>query len=150
MSEIHIFVGSVFGGALDVADELKAALETEATKVVVHEQPELADLITSLPNVAIFCTSTTGSGDFPGNINAFVSDLNEQGADLTSLRYGMIAMGDSSYATFCGAGRRLDELLTEYGAQRMGDRLEIDAAESLHADEDALEWLESWLPLVKG
>ena len=72
--------------------------------------------------------------------------LRDQSPTLTKLRYGLIALGDSSYGdTFCGAGRALDELLADHGATRLGERLEVDAMETFMADDAAVPWVEEWI-----
>lgn len=145
MPTLKILVGTMYGGALDVAEQVKPLFEDVGYEVSVLEQPTLADIIEDT-DLALFCTSTTGSGDFPGNIVPFVRELQDKSPGLPNLRYGLIALGDSSYGdTFCGAGRRLDELLQEQGAMRLGERLEIDAMETFMADDAALPWVESWI-----
>ncbi|MND66492.1 Sulfite reductase [NADPH] flavoprotein alpha-component [compost metagenome] len=59
-------------------------------------------------------------------------------------RYALIAMGDSSYEHFCGAGRRLDELLQELAADALVPRLEIDATVEDEPEVAALAWLKTW------
>lgn len=145
MPTLKIFVGTVYGGALDVAEQVKPLFEEAGYEVVILEQPTLEDL-DPLPDLALFCTSTTGSGDVPGNLTPFVRALKEHPPALTSLRYGLIALGDSSYVdTFCGGGRGLDALLEDLGAQRLGERLEIDAMETFMADDEAVPWAERWI-----
>ncbi len=146
MPMLKIFVGTMYGGALDVAEQVKPLFETAGYDVVVLEQPTLADLTDAMPDLALFCVSTTGSGDFPGNFVPFARELDERCPSLAALRYGVIALGDSSYGeTFCGAGRRLDEMLQDLGAQRLGERLEVDAMETFMADDAALPWVEAWI-----
>ncbi|GGX79599.1 flavodoxin [Litchfieldella qijiaojingensis] len=146
MPILKIFVGTVYGGALDVAEQVKPLFEQAGYEVTIYDQPSLDDLLGSPTDLALFCTSTTGSGDYPGNIVPFTRALSEQSPSLTELRYGLIALGDSSYGdTFCGAGRALDALLEELGAQRLGERLEVDAMETFMADDEALPWAEAWI-----
>lgn len=146
MSTLKIFVGTMYGGALDVAEQVKPLFEEAGYEVSIHEQPTLSDLIDSPADLVLFCVSTTGSGDYPGNFVPFARELDERHPSLTELRYGLIAMGDSSYGdTFCGAGRKLDSLLEEHGAQRLGERLEIDAMETFMADDAAIPWVEAWI-----
>ncbi|OAZ99404.1 flavodoxin domain-containing protein [Halomonas sp. G11] len=146
MPRLSIAVGTMYGGALDVAEQVKPLFEEAGYEVDILEQPVLADITDSTPDLVLFCVSTTGSGDFPGNFVPFVRDLQTQSPSLSSLSYGLIALGDSSYGdTFCGAGRRLDELLSDLGATRLGERLEIDAMETFMADDAALPWVEAWL-----
>ncbi|KPQ23469.1 MAG: Flavodoxin [Halomonas sp. HL-48] len=146
MPRLSIIVGTVYGGALDVAEQVKPLFEEAGYTVDILEQPVLADITDATPDLALFCVSTTGSGDFPGNFVPFVRELQSKSPSLGSLTYGLIALGDSSYGdTFCGSGRRLDELLADHGAVRLGERLEIDAMETFMADDAALPWVESWL-----
>lgn len=145
MPKMTIVVGTMYGGALDVAEQVKPLFEKAGYAVAVSEQPTLTD-VSGDNDLTLFCLSTTGSGDFPGNIVPFVRSLKDQSPSLTGLRYGLIALGDSSYGdTFCGAGRVLDELLTSLGAQRLGERLEVDAMETFMADDAAVPWVEEWI-----
>lgn len=146
MPTLKIFVGTMYGGALDVAEQVKPLFEQGGYAVDIYDQPTLDDLTSPLPDLALFCCSTTGSGDYPGNIVPLTRAISEKSPSLTELRYGMIAMGDSSYGeTFCGAGRKLDALLEDHGAKRLGERLEIDAMETFMADDAALPWVEAWI-----
>lgn len=145
MPKLNILVGTMYGGALDVAEQVKPLFEQAGYTVAILEQPSVAD-ITGDADLVLFCVSTTGSGDFPGNFVPFVRSLREQSPSLTSLRYGLIALGDSSYGdTFCGAGRALDALLEDHGATRLGERLEVDAMETFMADDAAIPWAEEWI-----
>lgn len=143
---LKIFVGTVYGGALDVAEQVAPLFEQAGYEVSIFDQPTLDDLIGSPTDLALFCTSTTGSGDYPGNLVAFVRELEAKSPGLVGLKYGMIAMGDSSYVdSFCGAGRSLDEVLQGQGAERLGERLEVDAMETFMADDAALPWVDDWI-----
>ena len=146
MSTLKIFVGTMYGGALDVAEQVKPLFEEAGYDVSIYEQPTLDDLLGSATDLALFCVSTTGSGDYPGSFVPFAREIDERHPALTELRYGVIALGDSSYGeTFCGAGRSLDILLEEHGAQRLGERLEVDAMETFMADDAAIPWVEAWI-----
>ncbi|MCL5426346.1 flavodoxin [Halomonas sp. NPDC076908] len=146
MPKLNILVGTMYGGALDVAEQVKPLFEKAGYTVAIHEQPAVADITESEVDITLFCVSTTGSGDFPGNFVPFVRHLRDQSPSLVSLRYGLIALGDSSYGdTFCGAGRALDALLEDHGATRLGERLEIDAMETFMADDAAIPWVEEWI-----
>jgi sulfite reductase (NADPH) flavoprotein alpha-component len=47
-------------------------------------------------------------------------------ADLSGLSYGLLALGDRTYADFCGFGRALDSWLQRSGAASLFDRIEVD------------------------
>ncbi|MFG6178807.1 flavodoxin domain-containing protein [Halomonas sp. THAF12] len=146
MPKLKIFVGTMYGGALDVAEQVQPLFEDAGYAVEIHDQPTLDDLVDSPTDLALFCVSTTGSGDIPGNLVPFVRDLEARSPGLNELRYGLIALGDSSYVdSYCGAGRALDETLQGQGATRLGERLEIDAMETFMADDAAVPWVEDWI-----
>ena len=92
-------------------------------------------------------TSTTGQGDLPDSIVPLFNDL--QDMYQPHLRYGIIALGDSSYANFCGGGKRFDALLQEQSAQRIGDMLMIDASEDPEPESVSNPWVEQWATLLK-
>ncbi|WP_447926147.1 MULTISPECIES: flavodoxin domain-containing protein [unclassified Vreelandella] len=145
MPQLNILVGTMYGGALDVAEQVKPLFEAAGYTVAIKEEPSVEDVANG-ESLALFCVSTTGSGDYPGNFVPFVRALKDQSPALTSLRYGLIALGDSSYGdTFCGAGRALDATLEDLGATRLGERLEVDAMETFMADDAALPWVEEWI-----
>ncbi|RDB43181.1 nitric oxide synthase [Halomonas sp. DQ26W] len=146
MPMLKILVGTMYGGALDVAEQVKPLFESAGYEVEILEQPTVSDLVDSPTDLALFCVSTTGSGDFPGNFVPFARGLTERSPMLSGLRYGVIALGDSSYGeTFCGAGRHLDDMLQGLDAIRLGERLEVDAMETFMADDAAIPWVEEWI-----
>lgn len=70
--------------------------------------------------------STTGEGDAPDSLSRFVRRHMAAPADLAGLRYAVLALGDRSYALFCGFGRALDAWLRRSGAEPLFDRVEVD------------------------
>ena len=68
---------------------------------------------------AIFFVSTTGSGDLPTNGRLFVENTRLQHQDLNSLEYALFALGNPSYSQFCGAGKRLNEILSQAEASSL-------------------------------
>ena len=93
-------------------------------------------------------TSTHGAGDVPDNLQPFARDLAEQRPDLDNLRYGVIALGDSSYDTFCQGGKTLDHLLSECGASRIGERLDIDVTQHEIPEDAAEMWIREWMAMI--
>ncbi|OYQ35537.1 hypothetical protein CHU95_07360 [Niveispirillum lacus] len=75
---------------------------------------------------ALFIVSTTGEGDAPDHAAGFVRRVMGTGATLSSLRYGLLALGDRDYARFCAFGHALDGWLRQQGAMPLFDMVEVD------------------------
>ncbi|PIJ49055.1 flavodoxin [Erwinia sp. OLTSP20] len=148
MAEIGIFVGTVYGNALLVAEEAQTLLQEKGHQVALFEDPALTDWQAYQDKIALVVTSTTGQGDLPDSIAPLFHEIKQQLGYQPGLRYGVIALGDSSYDHFCGAGRQFDALLQEQGAQRLAEVLTIDAAEYPEPEVVSQPWLESWSALI--
>ncbi|WP_446471462.1 flavodoxin [Xenorhabdus stockiae] len=144
MAKIGIFVGTVYGNALAVAEEAQQILEQQGHEAEVFEEATLEQWQEYLQQVVLVVTSTTGQGDLPDNIQPLYAELNDQLGYQPDLRYGLIALGDSSYDTFCGGGHIFDALLQEQGAKRIGEILLIDAIEVVEPEVFAQGWVEAW------
>ncbi len=143
MAAVEIIIGTVYGSAVLVAETLEQALTEAGHQVRLHEDAVLADLDQS--HFWLFVTSTTGQGDIPPNLVPLFEEMRECCPPMPQLRYALVALGDSSYDNFCGAGRQVDELLQELQAQAVTPRLQVDATETLEPEEPALAWLKGWM-----
>ncbi|MGC7404030.1 sulfite reductase subunit alpha [Pandoraea pneumonica] len=75
---------------------------------------------------ALFIVSTTGEGDVPDSASGFTRKIMNGPQALSDLRYGVLALGDRSYADFCAFGHRLTHWLDASGAQALFDTIEVD------------------------
>jgi len=75
----------------------------------------------------LFIASTYGEGDAPDAAARFAQRLMTRGdLALGQLHYAVLALGDSTYSSFCGFGRALDAWLSASGAQALFPRVEVD------------------------
>ena len=148
MASILILVGTESGNAQMVADALKPVLAGAGHAVNVSDAAAgAADFLGN--DVLLVVCATHGAGDIPTNILPLAEALERDRPDLSGHRYGIIALGDMTYQdTFCGGGKKLDDIFAACGAQRIGERLEVDASEQPLPDEEALTWIEDWKALV--
>lgn len=79
---------------------------------------------------ALLIVSTTGEGDPPDSAARFVRRAMAGAADLSGLRFGLLALGDRTYDHFCGFGRALDGWLRRSGAEPLFDMVEVDDGEA--------------------
>lgn len=149
MADIRILVGTMTGTAELVAEEISDDLGERGHDVEVMAMDDLdASVFESGPTFLI-CTSTYGQGDVPDNAMALFEDLESSRPDLSSIAYGIIALGDRTYAdTFCHGGHSFDRLLTELGATRTGEVLEHDASDGTIPEEVGLAWAREWVNLI--
>ncbi|ATG02254.1 flavodoxin [Lelliottia amnigena] len=149
MAEVGIFVGTMYGNSLLVAEEAEAILAGMGHKATVYEEPDLADWEKYKNQYVLVVTSTTGQGDLPDSIVPLFQDIKLKLGYQPDVRYGIIALGDSSYSHFCGGGKQFDALLQEQSAQRVGDMLMIDASEHPEPESESNPWVENWGTLLK-
>ncbi|HAT1571745.1 TPA: flavodoxin [Kluyvera cryocrescens] len=147
MAEVGIFVGTMYGNSLLVAEEAETILTGLGHQAKVFEDPMVADWESYTGKYVLVVTSTTGQGDLPDSIVPLFNDL--QDMYQPHLRYGIIALGDSTYANFCGGGKRFDALLQEQSAQRVGEMLMIDASEDPEPESVSNPWVEQWATLLQ-
>jgi MioC protein len=129
--------------ALNVEEKLKeAGFSTE-----LFHGPELYELPTE--GIWLVVCSTHGAGELPDNLQPLLEQIEEQQPDLSNVRFGALGLGSSEYDTFCGAIRTLDQKLTALGAQRIGDRLEIDVTQHEIPEDPAEVWALNWINLLR-
>ncbi|HLJ22048.1 MAG TPA: flavodoxin domain-containing protein [Stellaceae bacterium] len=140
-----ILVGTMTGTAELVADEVKDALAAENLTVEVLPMDKLTPAAFERPGRFLICTSTYGQGDVPDNARDFFAALETLRPDLARVEYGVIALGDHTYAqTFCFGGKRFDQLLTALGAKRLGEILLHDASAGTIPEDVAVDWARRW------
>src|SRR5437660_12918749 len=127
--KISILVGTMTGTAQLCAQEMELALDDGDNRVETLLMDQLDSSVFSREGVFLICTSTYGQGDVPDNAKALYADLLARRPDLSSVRYGVFALGDRTHVgTFCFGGKRFDEALSALGARRCGSVLEHNAS----------------------
>ncbi|HCU0051076.1 TPA: flavodoxin [Proteus mirabilis] len=146
MAKIGIFVGTVYGNALAVAEEAQRILLEHKHQANIYEEGTLADW--QKYSTVLVISSTTGQGDLPDTIAPLFYELRDNVGYQPNLHYGLIALGDSSYDNFCGAGMQFEALLQEHQAKRIGEILKIDSMDIAEPEVFAINWLENWVTLL--
>ena len=146
MAKIGIFVGSVYGGAEDVAHAVADYLNGEGHEATVFDIPTSEEFLQYQQDIALVITSTTGQGEIPENALPMFQALEDTLPQVPNLRFGVVGMGDSSYgeARYCGAGRQFERLLLELQAKPLAPRLDVDACVNFDALEVVMPWVQTW------
>lgn len=148
MSTITLITGSTLGGAEYVADHVAELLTAQGHHANIINQPQLAQL--NQDTLWLIICSTHGAGDYPDNFMAFANALNQQQPNLKQLKFAIIGLGDSNYDTFCAAAKNIEALLTQLGATRVGERLDIDVSITPVPEDTAEIWFEDWKNYLNG
>lgn len=148
MSKIQIFIGSVYGGAEEVAEIVREELSKLGHEVSLNTYARAEDLARDPEEIILLCHSNTGSGDLPDNIQPLYLHLTRDYPRIAGRRYGVVNLGDSSYMTFNDAGKMLDAAFEDLGAQRIGEPLVLDASSGDDAATLAREWAQNWAQLL--
>ncbi|MFC0229022.1 FMN-binding protein MioC [Serratia aquatilis] len=146
MADITLISGSTLGSAEYVAEHLAEQLEAVGLSTEVLHGAELDEL--TLSGVWLVVSSTHGAGDLPDNLQPLLEQIEQQQPDLSQVKFGAVGLGSSEYDTFCGAIKRIDDLLLLRGAKRIGDRLEIDVTKHDIPEDPAEEWVINWINLL--
>ncbi|WP_413691854.1 FMN-binding protein MioC [Psychromonas sp. KJ10-2] len=150
MSNIEILVGSTLGATEYVAEATQPFIEEAGFTTKIHFTPNIDDLDLASEQLWLICVSTHGAGDYPDNFKVFAEQLSELDVQqLSNLRFGIVGIGDSNYDTFCFAAKKLDLLLSEKGANRIGDLFTIDVVSSPIPEDAVTDWIPTWIEDLK-
>jgi len=143
--DLTILVGTMTGTAEIVAEEIGDELDAAGHTVEVVAMDDLDSGVFRSDGIYLICTSTYGQGDVPDNAMKLYEDLTRKKPDLSGMKYGIVALGDRTYAdTFCKGGRKFDAVLSELKATRVGERCEHDASSGVIPEEACVEWARAW------
>lgn len=149
--KLNILVATMTGTAGSVAQTIELAIGDAETEVRVIAMDGRDASVFEEGELFLICSSTYGQGDVPDNAKMLYDSLRQSRPDLSHVRYGVIALGDRTYAdTFCMGGRRFDQVLSELGAQRVGEMLQHDASSGTMPEEVAEAWIRPWVEKARA
>lgn len=149
--KLRILVGTMTHTAEYVAQAIEMACADLVSDIETQLMDGLGisvfDAEPSKEVVYLICTSTYGAGDMPDNAQELYASLDVEPQFLGHVRYGVIALGDSSTheQTFCFGGKKFDERLQDLGAQRIGDICCLDASSDTQPEAAGAAWCRQWL-----
>jgi len=133
--KITIAYGTESGNSKKIASLFASRAKQEGihAKLVSLDQYRLTDL----PKEEYFLTviSTQGEGEPPASAKKFYDHIHQNGFKLPRLKYGVLALGDTSYPMFCKAGEDVDHQLGNLGGERIVDirRCDVDFEHEAHS-----------------
>jgi len=141
LPKITIAYGTETGNSKKLATDFAARAKKKGiqAKLVGLEQYRLGDL--SKEEYFFTVISTQGDGEPPAAAKKFYDHIHQNGLKLERLKYGVLALGDTSYPLFCKAGEDVDQQLQKLGGQRLLSLRKCDT----DYEADAGAWIESVL-----
>ena len=141
-SRATVLHASHTGNGRRIAEKLVAALDARGITARAIAAGDYATRELAQERLLYLIASTHGDGDPPDGARPFFDFLlGRKAPRLESLRFAVLALGDSSYPKFCEAGRIADERLAALGASRVADRIDCD----IDLDAPATAWTDTVL-----
>lgn len=135
---LTILFGSETGNSKGLARSLVEAAKAKGIEARLADMADYKTRGLKDEQDLLVITSTHGEGDPPQTALGFFEFLEGRKAPkLPQLRFAVLALGDSTYEHYCGAGKRIDQRLEELGAQRLADRVDCD----VDYEDAAADWI---------
>ena len=134
--KVTIAYGTETGNAKKLASDFAAKAKKVGinAKLVSLDQYRLTDLLKE--DYFFTVISTQGDGEPPIGAKKFYDHIHQNGFTIPQLKYGVLALGDTSYPMFCKTGEDVDEQLNKMGGQRIAPIQKCD----IDYDDDANAW----------
>ncbi|HET8701595.1 MAG TPA: sulfite reductase flavoprotein subunit alpha, partial [Nitrococcus sp.] len=144
---VHWLIGfaSQSGVAERLAWQTAGVLQGTGATVMIRPLGELESASLAGIRHALFVVSTFGDGEPPDNARRFARRVMGHTPPLHGLRFGLLALGDREYRSFCGFGRRLSVWLRGGGAEPLFDTVEMNGR-----DEQALRLWQCRIAVLAG
>jgi len=118
-NKITITYGTETGNSKRLASDFAAKAKKSGinAKVISLDQYRLNDI--AKENYFLAIVSTHGEGEPPAAAKKFYDYIHQDNLELSKLKYGVLALGDTSYPLFATAGEDVDNRLNKLGGQRI-------------------------------
>ena len=142
---ITILSASQTGNAYGVAKQLLAQMEAANITANLVSAGDFKARKLIKEDIVVLVVSTQGEGEPPEEavpLNRYL--FGKKAPKLDSLNFAVFALGDTSYPSFCKAGKDFDEKLAELGAKRLMPRVDADLDFQL----PATKWIEETVDVI--
>ena len=141
-NEIMVMFGTETGNAEVLAETaVEMASSYDLTGKLYDMEDVTVEMLEECKRLIVVC-STWGDGEQPVNAQDLYDSTMEMGdGSLGSLKFAVLALGDTAFDLFCESGKEWDAVLEEKGGIRVNDRIDCDT----DYDDFAEEWFEQTL-----
>ena len=141
-NEIMVMFGTETGNAEVLAETaVEMASSYDLTGKLYDMEDVTVEMLEECKRLIVVC-STWGDGEQPVNAQDLYDSTMEMGdGSLGSLKFAVLALGDTAFDLFCESGKEWDAVLEEKGGIRVNDRIDCDT----DYDDFAEDWFEQTL-----
>ncbi|KGQ96586.1 NADPH-cytochrome P450 reductase [Candida albicans GC75] len=148
-----LLFGSQTGTAEDYANKLsrelhsRFGLNTMVADFADYDFDNFGDITDDI--LVFFIVATYGEGEPTDNADEFHTWLTDEADTLSTLRFTVFGLGNSTYEFYNAIGRKFDQLLEEKGGERFAEYGEGDDGTGT-LDEDFLSWKDGVFDSLKN
>lgn len=136
--KITLAYGTETGNSKKLATGLAGIIKKKGIQVKLADLSQYKPKDLSKEEFFFVIISTQGEGDPPVLAKKFYDHIHENEINLTNLKFGVLALGDSSYPLFCKTGEDVDYRFEILGAQRIIPLKKCD----IDYEQEAGNWIE--------
>lgn len=138
VKKITLAYGTETGNSKKLATALAGIIKKKGIQVKLTDLSQYKPKDLAKEEFFFVVISTQGEGDPPVLAKKFYDYIYENEINLSHLKFGVLALGDSSYPLFCKTGEDVDSRFELLGAQRIIPLKKCD----IDYEQDAQSWIE--------
>lgn len=138
VKKITLAYGTETGNSKKLATTLAGIIKKKGIQVKLADLSQYKPKDLAKEEFFFVVISTQGEGDPPVLAKKFYDYIYENEINLSALKFGVLALGDSSYPLFCKTGEDVDSRLEILGAQRIIPLKKCD----IDYEQDVQNWIE--------
>ncbi len=136
--KLTVLYGTESGNSETLADRAVKEAKKRGFAATMKNMAEIPPTDLAKHPSLLVIVSTWGDGEPPETASTFYKDFMSTDVKLTSTRFSVCALGDTSYEKFCQTGKDIDARLAALGASRVAERQDCD----VDYEDDFNAWLD--------
>jgi sulfite reductase (NADPH) flavoprotein alpha-component len=146
VKKITLVYGTETGNSKKLATELAGVAKKKGIQVKLGDLSQYKPKDLAKEEYLFVVISTQGEGDPPILAKKFYDYIHENELNLSNIKFGVLALGDSTYPQFCKTGEDVDARFEVLGAERIIPLKRCD----IDYEEDAYRWLDHIFEVVQN
>ncbi|OPC34786.1 diflavin oxidoreductase [Elizabethkingia miricola] len=146
VKKITLVYGTETGNSKKLATELAGVAKKKGIQVKLGDLSQYKPKDLAKEEYFFVVISTQGEGEPPILAKKFYEYIHENELNLSNIKFGVLALGDSTYPQFCKTGEDLDTRFEVLGAERIIPLKRCD----IDYEEDAHKWLDHIFEVVQN